>query len=52
MNIFQLIVGAVLVYTGFYGGDRFSPVLFVEGMILVNLVLLGWVGNMGSRHNR
>jgi len=39
MNIFQLIVGLFFTYTGFYGHSLYSPVLFVEGMILSNLSL-------------
>jgi len=50
MNVFQLIVGAVLVYIGFYGHNAYSPVLFVEGMILLNLALFIMFAGGRRRH--
>jgi hypothetical protein len=37
--IIQIILGAILTYAGFYGGNKYSPVLFVEGLILINLAI-------------
>lgn len=37
--IVQIILGAILTYAGFYGGSKYSPLLFVEGIILINLAV-------------
>lgn len=37
MNAVQIIAGVVLTVVGFYGRNQFSPAVFVEGMILLNL---------------
>lgn len=38
--ILQIVLGGIAAYAGFYGHSQFSPVLFVEGMILLNNGLL------------
>ena len=48
--IIQLILGALLTYTGFYGKSQFSPVLFVEGLILINLAIANRHKGKGLSH--
>jgi hypothetical protein len=48
--IFQLILGAFMAYAGFYGKGQFSPILFVEGMILVNFALLNRLKHKSISH--
>lgn len=35
-----IILGGIMTPLGFYGKSQFSPVLFVEGMILLNYGIL------------
>jgi len=47
--IFQVIFGAVMTVGGFYGHSIFSPVLFVEGLILLNIAIFS-KKNKGLNH--
>ena len=37
--MFQIIVGVIMVAIAYKSEPRFAPVLFVEGMILINLAI-------------
>ena len=38
--VIQLIAWVVMAYLGFKGSSIYSPVLFVEGMILANIAIM------------
>lgn len=49
--IFQIIVGLILTYIGFYNSDdRYAPVLFVEGLILINLAIFNYRSRRSITH--
>lgn len=37
--VFQLILGIMLAYSGFYNRSAYSSILFVEGIVLINLAV-------------
>lgn len=37
--ILILVLGVMFTYFGFYGETTYSPVLFVQGMIMINIAL-------------
>jgi hypothetical protein len=39
-----------MAYAGFYGRSIYSPILFVEGMILVNYALLNRIKHKSIAH--
>jgi hypothetical protein len=48
--ILQIILGAIMSYAGFYGHSPYSPILFVEGMIILNSGLLKTFGRRSISH--
>ncbi len=46
----QLLLGIAMAYAGLNGHSSFSPVLFVEGMILANHALLGKFKSKSLNH--
>lgn len=44
----NIIIGGLMTYAGFYGSSHYSPVLFVEGMFLLNYGLI----SIGGRKNK
>lgn len=40
--MFQIIVGAILIGLAYQASDQYSPVLFVQGMILINLAIYSY----------
>jgi hypothetical protein len=48
--IFQLIVGLIMMAVSYQAQDRFSAILFIEGMIIVNFSIAKFSKGKGLSH--
>lgn len=48
--ILQVILGGIMAYAGFYGHSQYSPILFVEGMFILNNGLVHYFKRKSLAH--